>query len=244
MIELNTIYNEDCMEGMKRIPDGSVDCIICDLPYGTTANKWDEIIPFKSLWNQYNRIIKKNGAILLFGQRKFSAKLIMSAINIYRYDIVWVKSRAAGFLQANLMPLRSHEQIMVFYKRLPTYNPQFSEGKPYERKNRGIRPNYSPRKSLDTYNNGRRYPKDVVEFQHDKTSYHPTQKPVALIEYLIKTYSNEGDTILDNCMGSGTTAIACMNTKRNFIGFEKEKKYFDIAMQRITQMRQQPKLDL
>lgn len=244
MIELNTIYNEDCMEGMKRIPDGSVDCIICDLPYGTTANKWDEIIPLESLWNQYNRIIKKNGAILLFGQRKFSAKLIMSAINIYRYDIVWVKSRAAGFLQANLMPLRSHEQIMVFYKRLPTYNPQFSEGKPYERKNRGIRPNYSPRKSLDTYNNGRRYPKDVVEFQHDKTSYHPTQKPVALIEYLIKTYSNEGDTILDNCMGSGTTAIACMNTKRNFIGFEKEKKYFDIAMQRITQMRQQPKLDL
>ena len=244
MIELNTIYNEDCMEGMKRIPDGSVDCIICDLPYGTTANKWDEIIPLESLWNQYNRIIKKNGAILLFGQRKFSAKLIMSAINIYRYDIVWVKSRAAGFLQANLMPLRSHEQIMVFYKRLPTYNPQFSEGKPYERKDRGIRPNYSPRKSLDTYNNGRRYPKDVVEFQHDKTSYHPTQKPVALIEYLIKTYSNEGDTILDNCMGSGTTAIACMNTKRNFIGFEKEKKYFDIAMQRITQMRQQPKLDL
>lgn len=228
------------MEGMKRIPDGSVDCIICDLPYGTTANKWDEIIPLESLWNQYNRIIKKNGAILLFGQRKFSAKLIMSAINIYRYDIVWVKSRAAGFLQANLMPLRSHEQIMVFYKRLPTYNPQFSEGKPYERKNRGIRPNYSPRKSLDTYNNGRRYPKDVVEFQHDKTSYHPTQKPVALIEYLIKTYSNEGDTILDNCMGSGTTAIACMNTKRNFIGFEKEKKYFDISMERLSE--HQPKL--
>lgn len=240
MIDLNRIYNEDCMEGMKRIPDGSVDCIICDLPYGTTANKWDEIIPLESLWNQYNRIIKKNGAILLFGQRKFSAKLIMSAINIYRYDIVWVKSRAAGFLQANLMPLRSHEQIMVFYKRLPTYNPQFSEGKPYERKNRGIRPNYSPRKSLDTYNNGRRYPKDVVEFQHDKTSYHPTQKPVALIEYLIKTYSNEGDTILDNCMGSGTTAIACMNTKRNFIGFEKEKKYFDISMERLSE--HQPKL--
>ena len=228
------------MEGMKRIPDGSVDCIICDLPYGTTANKWDEIIPLESLWNQYNRIIKKNGAILLFGQRKFSAKLIMSAINIYRYDIVWVKSRAAGFLQANLMPLRSHEQIMVFYKRLPTYNPQFSEGKPYERKNRGIRPNYSPIKSLDTYNNGRRYPKDVVEFQHDKTSYHPTQKPVALIEYLIKTYSNESDTILDNCMGSGTTAIACMNTKRNFIGFEKEKKYFDISMERLSE--HQPKL--
>ena len=233
MIELNKIYNEDCLEGMKRIPDKSVDCIICDLPYGSTRNKWDVPIQLDKLWAEYNRVIKANGAILLFGQRKFSAQLVMSNIKHFRYDIVWIKSRAGGFLSANKMPLRAHEDILVFYKKLPTYNPHFAIGKPYERKNRGVRPNYQIVKSADTINNGIRYPKDVVEFGHDKVSYHPTQKPVALIEYLVRTYTNEGDTVLDNCMGSGSTAIACMNTNRNYIGFELNKEYYDLSIKRI-----------
>lgn len=249
MIELNTIYNEDCMEGMKRIPDSSVDCIICDLPYGTTACKWDTIIPFDKLWEQYNRIIKDNGAICLFGTEPFSSKLRLSNLNMYRYDWIWEKTRYTNFYFVKKQPAKKHEIISVFYKRQPTYNPQMKEGLPYrDCRSKTKRHSDLVKVSLDrtpiVENKGVRYPSSVLKFSNpNNNNYHPTQKPVPLIEYLIKTYSNEGEIILDNCIGSGTTALACIDTGRNFIGFEKEKKYFDIAMKRIAQMRQQPKLD-
>ena len=245
MIELNKIYNEDCLEGMKRIPDKSVDCIICDLPYGTTANKWDSPLDLNVLWQQYNRISKENTPVLLFAQRHFAYSLIHTNIKGFRYDIVWLKTRYGGCLSANKMPLRAHEQILVFYKKLPTYHPQFTYGKPYTIKRpQKPRTNYNETKPIDTYNDGRRYPIDVVKFPHDRISLHPTQKPVALIEYLVRTYTNEGDTVLDNCMGSGTTAIACINTNRNYIGFELDKGYYDIAVRRIEEAKRAHEQDL
>lgn len=257
MIELNTIYNEDCMEGMKRIPDGLVDCIICDLPYGTTRNAWDSVIPLDELWVQYKRIIKERGAIVLFSQMPFTAILASSNLEMLKYEWIWEKTMPTGFLNSNHAPLKVHENILVFSKRAAApkgagkidpmiYNPQFLKGKPYFSKASGIglRDNYSKFKRVPTHNNGDKYyPRDIIQFSHDKDKFHPTQKPVSLLKYLVLTYSNKGDTILDNCMGSGTTALACIDTGRNFIGFEKEKKYFDIAMKRIAQMRQQPKLD-
>lgn len=234
MIELNKIYNEDCLEGMKRIPDKSVDMILCDLPYGTTRNKWDSIIPLEPLWEQYKRVIKDNGAILLTAQTPFDKVLGVSNLKMLRYEWIWNKSSGTGHLNAKKMPMKNHENVLVFYKKLPTYNPQMTKGKPYTQKSGRASSNYNPQERVTTINEGLRYPLTIQRFNNEK-GLHPTQKPVALFEYLIKTYTNKGETVLDNCMGSGTTAIACLNTGRQYIGFELDKKYFDIACQRLDE---------
>ena len=239
MIELNKIYNEDCLEGMKRIPDKSVDMILCDLPYGTTACKWDTIIPFEPLWGQYERVIKDNGAIVLFGTEPFSSLLRTSNIKRYRYDLIWEKSRFTNFLFVKKQFGKVHENISVFYKKQPTYNPQMEAGEPYKRKGTG-KPKtkelmINPATDNGKVSDGLRYPKSILKFPfHNVGNVHPTQKPSDLFEYLIKTYTNENETILDNCMGSGTTAIACLNTNRNFIGFELDETYHTIANERIA----------
>lgn len=238
-----TLWQGDCLELMKDIPDKSVDMIFCDLPYGTTNCKWDTPINLAKLWELYNRIIKDNGAILLFAQTPFDKVLGCSNLSMLRYEWIWEKTQATGHLNANKMPMKAHENILVFYKHLPIYNPQ---------KTNGHEPIHSYTKYISTQNNteiyGRmnkeisgggetdRFPRSVITFSSDKqTCYlHPTQKPVALLEYLIKTYSNENDTILDNCMGSGSTGVACVNTNRNFIGIELDEKYFNIAKERIN----------
>jgi len=238
-IELNKIYNEDCLEGMKRIPDKSVDMILCDLPYGTTACKWDTIIPFEPLWEQYERIIKDNGAIVLTASQPFTTKLIASNLDLFRYEMIWGKTLASNFFMANKQPLKKHENICLFYKKQPVYNPQMEKGKPYTDK-RSIKKRTSGvmggevAPKTDIVNKGERFPSSIQVFSNGNNhSVHPTQKPVDLFEYLIKTYTNKGETVLDNCIGSGTTAIACLNTNRNFIGFELDKGYFDIAAGRI-----------
>lgn len=238
MIELNKIYNEDCLKGMKRISDKSIDMILCDLPYGTTRNKWDSIIPLDELWRQYERVIKDKGAIVLTAQTPFDKVLGSSNLKLLKYEWIWEKNRGTGHLNAKKMPMKSHENILVFYKKLPTYNPIMREGDPYIRKdcskailNKG---NYGKtNESHTTINNGGRYPLSVLKFNSVERTIHPTQKPVELFEYLIKTYTNKGDTILDNCMGSGTTAEACIKTQRNFIGFELDKDYHRLAEERI-----------
>lgn len=234
-MELNKIYNEDCLEGMKRIPDKSVDMVLCDLPYGTTRNKWDSIIPLEPLWEQYERVIKDNGAIVLTAQTPFDKVLGVSNLKHLKYEWIWQKTEATGFLNAKKMPLKNHENILVFYKKQPTYNPQFTVGKPYSYKKDSISSdNYGDSKGTDLIvNDGSRHPLTIQTFKKDK-GLHPTQKPVALFEYLIRTYTNENETILDNCMGSGTTAIACINTNRNFIGFELDETYFNLANERIA----------
>ena len=220
---------------MKNIPDKSIDMILCDLPYGTTHNKWDNVIPMESLWEQYNRIIKDHGAIVLFSQMPFGASLIMSNPKMFRYEWIWEKNQAAGFLNAKKMPLRKHENILVFYKHLPTYNPQglIKLDEPIQEEGSANRngKNYgvADKSFIRTHKN---YPTDIITFSKD-AGYHPTQKPVDLLEYLIKTYTNEGDTVLDNCMGSGSTGVACVNTNRDFIGMELNEEYFKIACERI-----------
>lgn len=232
MIELNRIYNEDCLEGMKLIDDKSIDMILCDLPYGTTACKWDSIIPFEPLWEQYERIIKDNGAIVLTASQPFTTVLINSNIKRFRYSWIWEKEQGVNFLMAKKQPLKVHEDICVFSKKQTVYNPQMTEGKPYI-SGKGDSGEVTGRvKKVQTKNNGTRYPISVIQFKRE-TGLHPTQKPVALFEYLIKTYTNEGETVLDNCMGSGTTAVACINTSRNFIGFELDPTYYAIAEERI-----------
>jgi len=245
----------DCLEKMKDIPSGSVDMILCDLPYGTTKCKWDVIIPFDKLWEQYNRIVKPNACIALFGNEPFSSSLRLSNLPAYRYDWHWEKDKAANFLFGNKQPLKNIEIISIFYQSQPTYNPQktinpagiskrhlsknpskisnnvkdimgeswketvMDESQNYHGKN------YEPDKLL---------PKQLIYFARDqRNKIHPTQKPIALMEYLIKTYTNEGETVLDNCMGSGTTGVACKKTNRNFIGIEILPKYFEIAKKRI-----------
>lgn len=233
----------DCLELLPTIQDNSIDLILADLPFGMTENKWDSIIPIDKLFEQYQRIIKDHGAVLLFGMGKFGASLIMNAPKKmpYRYDWIWVKSLPVGFLNTNRMPLRAHENIYVFYKHLPTYNPQMRTGfKPYDRgyvadkggRNYGtLSNNYNPRKS-----SGDRFPVDVITFSNGNNhTVHPTQKPVDLLKYLIKTYTDEGMTVLDNCMGSGSTGVAAKQLNRNFIGMELNKEYFEIAKQRINE---------
>lgn len=236
-----TLLHGDCLELMPDLPSKSIDMILCDLPYGTTGStKWDTIIPFEPLWEQYKRIIKDNGAILLFGQPPFSSKLICSNLKMFRYEWVWYKPLALGFLNANRMPLRATENISVFYKKLPTYNPQKTKGKPYDK---GFRlPNntviYGDFLGSNNQNEtGDRYPVNVLRFSNADHSkpLHPTQKPVPLLEYLIKTYTNPGETVLDNCMGSGSTGVACINTGREFIGMELDDHYFQVANERIEQ---------
>lgn len=239
-----TLYHTDCMEGMKSLDDHSLDCIICDLPYGVLNKQnpyaaWDTELPMDELWAQYRRLIKSNGAIILFGQGMFTARLMISNPSMWRYNLIWKKgTRVSGFLNANRMPLRNHEDIIVFYKQLPTYHPQMTIGeKNHGRNMRETNSNnhcYGKFKVTNTIFTHEKYPLSVIDIpkEHGKF-YHPTQKPVAHIEYLIRTYTNEGDTVMDNCMGSGTTGVACMNTGRNFIGYEKEGKYFEIAKKRI-----------
>ena len=237
-LDLNKIYNEDCLEGMKNFEDKSIDMILCDLPYGTTQNKWDSVIPLDELWKEYKRIIKDNGVIVLTSQGIFTAKLMLSNEKWFKYKLVWVKSKATNFLNAKKQPLRKHEDICVFYNKQPQYNPQMTEGEPYDK---GVRKNqltgsYGDFNPVHVKSEGMRYPTDVVYFKTAESEgkvYHSTQKPVALFEYLIKTYTDEGEIVLDNCIGSGTTAVACLNTNRNFIGFEKEEKYYNIANERI-----------
>lgn len=237
---MNKIYNEDCLEGMKRIPDKSVDMILCDLPYGTTRNKWDSIIPLDLLWEQYNRIIKDNGAIVLTGSQPFTTALINSNTKNFKYILIWDKVSSTGFLNAKKQPLRRHEDILVFYKKPPTYNPIKevrgeirNKGSYNHRKGDGDSC-YGSFKNIETRNN-EYYPTSILKFSNanQQSKIHTTQKPVELFEYLIKTYTNEDETILDNCMGSGTTAIACLNTNRNFIGFELDETYFNLANERI-----------
>ena len=237
MIELNRIYNEDCLEGMKRIPDGSVDCIICDLPYGTTACKWDTIIPFEPLWEQYKRVVKTDGAIVLFGSEPFTSLLICSNMKDFKYNWYWQK-RPVNFLNAKHQPLRNTETISVFNAK--SYNPQGLVFQPKINK-RSCSTETNRAHGLSNKSEYTNYPTQILSVIGE-SGLHPTQKPVALIEYLIKTYTNEGEIILDNCMGSGTTAVAAIRTKRNFIGFELQKEYFDIANKRIKEEQQQKSL--
>lgn len=224
----------NCLNLMKDIPDKSVDMILCDLPYGATRNKWDSTVDLPSLWTEYERIIKDNGAIVLFSQMPFTADVVQSNLKLFRYEWIWEKDNATGFLNANKMPLKIHENILIFYKKLPTYNPQMRKGfKAYKQKNGKGSSNYGQQTTVETVSNGERFPVDIILFSRDKRKYHPTQKPIPLLEYLIKTYTNEGETVLDNCMGSGSTGVACVNTNRNFIGIELDEKYFEIAKERI-----------
>ena len=241
-VKTNNIHliKGDCLEVMKNIKDNSIDMILCDLPYGTTRNKWDTIIPLDKLWEQYNRIIKDNGAIVLFSQMPFSAKLVTSNYKNFRYEWIWEKEQGTGFLNAKKMPLKAHENILIFYKKLPVYNPQWSIGKPYKHTGGTHSCNYGKRDyAVITISDGRRFPKDIIKIKRDKSKtdghFHPTQKPVELLKYLIKTYTLDGDTILDNCMGSGSTGVAVLEVggDRKFIGIELDDKYFDIACNRI-----------
>ena len=251
--QIDKIYNEDCLEGMKRIADGAVDCIITDLPYGTTACAWDSVIPFEPLWEQFKRVTKPNAAIVLFGSEPFSSALRMSNIGMYKYDWYWRKPKGTGHLNAEKQPMRDIEVISVFYRQQSTYNPQFTKGEPFG--NKSGKSHFVSEAGETTYgkfasgpgtrndNPGRRYPKQCIEFGVvERDTDHPTQKPVDLLRYLILTYSNEGDTILDATIGSGTTAVAALMEKRHFIGFETNKEYFDIAQGRIDQVLRNPTL--
>lgn len=243
MTKTNKLYNDDCLNIMEHfIDDESIDMIFCDLPYGVTRNSWDTVIPFDKLWLQYERIIKKNGAIVLTSQPPFDKILACSNLPLFRYEWIWEKSGATGFYNANKMPMKTHENILVFYKNLPVYNPQKTTGhKPSttktkynvsERNYNGINIKYGSSKKTD------RFPRDVIYFpivgHTDILRWHPTQKPVPLIEYFIKTYTNENNIVLDNCMGSGSTIIAAINTKRKYIGIERYKEYYDKASEWIN----------
>lgn len=239
------LWHGDCLELMNDIPDKSVDMILCDLPYGTTQCKWDSIIPFEDLWKQYNRIIKDNGAICLFGSEPFSSKLRISNLKMFKYDWIWRKPRGTGHLNAKKQPLRDVENVSVFYKKQCLYNPQFTKGEPYSAL-KGGRKSRVCEAGNTTYgrfmngaeyrndNSGFRYPKQVIDFGVvERGTLHPTQKPVLLLEYLIKTYTDEGEIVLDNCMGSGSTGVACKHLNRKFIGIELDNTYFEIAKRRI-----------
>ena len=234
------LYNGDCIEVMKSIPNKSIDAIITDPPYGTTKCKWDSVIPFAPMWKQLHRIIKDNGAIVLFGSEPFSSALRMSNIKNYKYDWIWEKTRPSAFALAKKQPLRYKENIIIFYKKQPVYNPIMWKGnKNHRRKKTRGKNNIngddgSGKQWINT--NNLKYPKDVIKIKStDSTkNLHPTQKPIALMEYLIKTYTNELETVLDFTMGSGTTGVACCNTNRDFIGIELDKEYFKIAKQRIN----------
>lgn len=232
------LIHGDCLEVMKSIPAGSVDLILCDLPYGTTRNKWDFIIPFDALWAHYWRVLKPHGAVILTAAQPFTSALVMSQPGAFKYQWVWEKTQAVGHLNAWKQPMRKHEDICVFYRKQPTYNPQIVD-KPKE----NIRPQTSRTKTTSNYGEhgldvfkcppDKSMPSSVLKFANAQKTVHPTQKPVALMEYLVLTYTNDGETVLDNCMGSGTTGLACINTGRRFIGIEKDEVYFEIAKKRI-----------
>lgn len=230
------LYNNDCLKILPTLPDHSVDMILADLPYGTTRNKWDSVIPIDLLWKQYTRLLKVGGVVALFGDEPFSSSLRLSNSKWYRYDWYWIKNRGTGFLNAKRMPLKAVETISIFYPKLPLYNPQMTKGKPYKARSNSHSNNYGKYKvKVSTENNsGTRYPVNAIHFDKVSRTIHPTQKPVDLLEYLIKTYTNEGMTVLDNVMGSGSTGVACKNLNRNFIGIEKDPDYFKLAEERIN----------
>ena len=241
-MKINEIYLGDCLELIpKHVEDKSIDMIFCDLPYGTTQNKWDSVIPLDKLWKEYNRVIKDNGAIVLFAQTPFDKVLGASNLKMLKYEWVWEKTQATGHLNAKKMPMKAHENILVFYKKLPTYNPQKTTG--HKPMNSGVRrsslknENYNEINKVDLPFGGDtdRYPRTVLEFKSDKQKnyLHPTQKPLSLIEYMIKTYTNEGDLILDNTCGSGTTGLGAKNLNRNYIMMEQDPKYYEIACKRV-----------
>ena len=253
---MNKLYKGDCLEVMKNIADKSIDAIITDPPYGTTACKWDSVIPFNLMWKQLNRIIKPNGAIVLFGSEPFSSALRMSNIKNYKYDWIWQKSNPANIALANRMPLKYHEVISVFYKKQPIYNKQMiprdelgkkrlkNKNNPIRFKGSDIQGTSKSSKNYDInrYDENFKNPSTVLKFKVERGKKHPTQKPIALMEYLIKTYTNELETVLDFTMGSGTTGVACYNTNCNFIGIEQDEKYFKIAEERIKEHQQQTRL--
>lgn len=238
-----TLYEGDCLKVMKVIPDKSINMILCDLPYGETQNKDDIIIPFEPLWEQYERIIKDNGCIALFGQGLFYVDLVNSNRKLFRYDLVWDKVLTSGFLNAKRMPLRRHEQIAIFYKKLPVYNPQFTEGNPLHGKGTSYlnkehkNQNYGNFHQTDDLRKGstEKYPTSILRFSkpHPSVAQHRTEKSIECLEWLIKTYTNPNEVVLDNCMGSGTTGIACVRNNRDFIGIEIDNRYYNIAKGRI-----------
>ena len=246
-----TLLHGDCLELMKGIPDASIDMVLCDLPYETTSSKWDKALPFDLLWEQYTRIIKGNGAIVLFAAEPFASKLRMSAPELYKYDWIWIKNNAVGFVNAKLKPMNKHEVICVFSKGKtsngnPNNMPYYPQGLvPYGKEarsgNKQGKDNSYWRPSLKSSNGGgyvqqyTNYPTTVLQFDKVHKAVHPTQKPVPLLEYLVKTYTHEGGTVLDNCMGSGSTGVSCVNTGRRFIGMEKDPIYFEIASNRIQE---------
>lgn len=228
----------DCLTKMKDINSKSIDLVCCDMPYGTTNCRWDAVINLDELWAHYNRIVKPNGAIILFAQTPFDKVLGVSNLKDLRYEIVWEKTNPTGHLNAKRMPMKAHENILVFYKQLPTYNPQKTTGhaRKSATKRKDVTQIYNDQSFSELpYDSTERYPRSVLRLKSDKqtSKLHPTQKPLALIEWIVKTYSNEGDTVLDNTMGSGTTGVACKNLGRRFIGIEIDKQYFEVASQRI-----------
>ena len=238
------IRQGDCLELMKEIPDRSIDMVLCDLPYQETGNKWDKFVNLEQLFNEYRRIIKDDGCIALNGTFKFGTHLMNIAPDLYKYEWVWEKDNGTNAPNVNLQPFRVHEYIFIFGKgrvtngnRIPMkYYPQKTKGKPYKQKSGRMSENWKGglNNIITDNKDGLRHPKTIQKFNRDR-GYHPTQKPVALLEYLIKTYTNEGETVLDNCMGSGSTGVACVNTNRNFIGYELNEKYFEIAEKRINE---------
>ena len=253
MLELNKIYLGDCLDLMPSIADKSVSCILCDLPYGTTKNHWDSIIPLDKLWEQYKRIIKDDGAIVLFSQQPFTSMLVMSNPKMFKYEWIWEKDNGTGHLNSKFAPMKIHENICVFSKSAASfvkdksnamvYNPQMQTGKPYTSKSGRPSNNYDAANchQVVTENSGERYPVDIIKFNRDKEKLHPTAKPVELCQYLIRTYTNENDVVLDNCFGSGSTIVAAIKEKRQYIGIEKDEHFFEIAKKRIENELQQPK---
>lgn len=245
MLELNKTYLGDCLEVMKDIDDKSIDLILTDLPYGTTSCKWDVIIPFEPLWTQYKRIIKSNGAIVLTASQPFTSALVMSNPDMFKYEWIWEKSRPVGHLNAKKRPMMATESVLIFYENLGLYNPQgliegnFNNNRPSKSKLRNGNCVYGQERQygISKFAN---YPNNILRFNNpNNNTVHPTQKPVALFEYLIKTYTNEGELVLDNCAGSGTTAVACINTNRNYILIEKEDKYVEICNKRVEEAKDQ-----
>lgn len=237
-----TLMRGDCLERMKDIPDSSVDMILADPPYGTTACKWDSVIDLPLMWEQLKRVIKPNGAIVMTASQPFTSSLVMSNAAQFRYSLCWEKTTATGHLNAKKMPMRAHEDLIVFYGKLPTYNPQMTHG--HERKTSALVDRaknqsecYGSQKGVTSYDSTSRYPRSVIKTSTDKqrTKLHPTQKPVELMEYLIKTYTNEGETVLDFTAGSFSTGVACVNLNRKFVGIENDENYFDIGLNRIKE---------
>ena len=229
------LINGDCLKVLPTLADQSVDLVLTDPPYGTTQNKWDSIIPLDKMWIELKRISKENTASVIFSQNPFTSILVSSNIHMFKYNWIWMKPQGTGHLNAKKYPLKNHEDICVFSLKPHKYNPQMTEGKPYKIKSGRASSNYGSQVRVVTENNGLRYPKTVIEFSSDKNRLHPTQKPVALLEYLIKTYTNENDTVLDFTMGSGSTGVAAKNLNRQFIGIELDKNYFDMAEKRINE---------